>query len=125
MHPQTMPGANDNAPLPPDPRLPQVKAFFAGLTGKEPDLNGMLFLVGVQELGQGSRAFSKEEKQDLMHLGICAVLAPRGHWAPQGRDAEGWPHYAPATPMPMLALDEQERYLESALADYLAIAGLL
>lgn len=108
-----------------DPRLPRVQAFFTKLTGKEPDLNGMLFLVGVQELGQGLRTFSKEEKQDLMHIGICTILAPKGHWQWEGRDADGWPSYRAALPMPMLALHEQEEYLQAALADYLESAGLL
>ena len=45
--------------------------------GKKPkDLNAVLFLIGVQELGRGNRPFSKEEKQDLMHIGICKVLKP-------------------------------------------------
>ncbi len=114
----------DTAPRP-EPRWPMVQAFFEHLTGKAPDLNGMLFLIGVQELGQGSRAFSKEEKQDLMHLGICTILAPLGHWEPLGPDAEGWPHFAPGVPMPMLALPDQETYLMTALADYLAALGLL
>src|SRR3954462_1268139 len=39
------------------------------LIGKKPkDLNAVLFLIGVQELGQGNKNFSKEEKQDLMHI---------------------------------------------------------
>lgn len=115
----------DDFALSPDSRLPKVQAFFTTLTGKEPDLNGMLFLIGVQELGQGLRTFSKEEKQDLMHVGICTVLAPKGYWTLEGRDAEGWPRYAPAAPMPMLALQEQEAYLQTALADYMEAAGLL
>ena len=47
------------------------------LLGKRPsDLNGVLFLIGVQELGQGAKRFTKEQKQDLMHIGICKVLNP-------------------------------------------------
>ena len=35
------------------------------LLGKKPkDLNGILFLIGVQELGKGKQIFSKEEKQE-------------------------------------------------------------
>jgi hypothetical protein len=94
-------------------RLPKIEAFFEQLTGKVPDL------------GQGLRPFSKEEKQDLMHIGICTILEPNGHWVFQHRDAEGWPHYTLGTPMPMLALDEQEAYLATALADYLEAEGLL
>ena len=45
------------------------------LIGKKPkDLNGVVFLIGVQELGRGNQNFSKEEKQDLMHIGLYAAL---------------------------------------------------
>ena len=32
------------------------------------DLQSVLFLIGVQELGVGFREFKKQEKMDLMHL---------------------------------------------------------
>ncbi|HEU5292754.1 MAG TPA: hypothetical protein VFU05_19025, partial [Cyclobacteriaceae bacterium] len=58
--------------------------------GKKPkDLNGVLFLIGVQELGGGSRVFSKEEKQDLMHIAICKVLSLSGYYVLDGLDKEG------------------------------------
>ena len=38
------------------------------LIGKKPkDLNAVLFLIGVQELGKGKQFFSKEEKQDHLY----------------------------------------------------------
>ena len=44
--------------------------------GKKPsDLNAVLFIIGVQELGKGPRHFTKEEKQDLMHIAVCKVLS--------------------------------------------------
>jgi len=47
--------------------------------GKKPkDLNGVLFLIGVQELGRGHAHFSKEEKQDLLHIAICKALSLSG-----------------------------------------------
>jgi len=52
-----------------------------GLFGKTPDnVEAVLFLIGVNELGQGVRSFSKEEKQDLMHIAICKVLSPSGFY---------------------------------------------
>jgi hypothetical protein len=108
-----------------DPRFARVIAFFTQLTGKEADLNGRLFLLGVNVLGQGTRPFSKEEKQDLMHIGICTILAHKGHWQLTHTDADGWPHYELGTPMPMLPLEDQEVYLENALADYLEAEGLI
>ncbi|MEM1002499.1 MAG: hypothetical protein AAGH46_07610, partial [Bacteroidota bacterium] len=62
--------------------------------GKKPkDLNAVLFLIGVQELGKGKRTFSKEEKQDLMHIAICKVLSMSGFYELEGLDEDGWPHW--------------------------------
>ena len=47
--------------------------------GMEPDLQSILFLIGIQELGQGSRKFSKDEKQDLMHIATCRLLSYFGY----------------------------------------------
>ena len=64
------------------------------LLGKRPkDLNGVLFLIGVQELGNGKQNFSKEEKQDLMHIAICKVLSLSGFYELEGIDNDGWPHW--------------------------------
>ena len=64
------------------------------LIGKKPnDLNGVLFLIGVQELGQGNRNFSKEQKQDLMHVAICSILMSSGFYVVEGKDGDGWPHF--------------------------------
>lgn len=69
--------------------------------GRQPDLQSLLFLIGVQELGQLDRQFSKEEKQDLMHIGICHLLADAGYFIFKERDADGWPHYEPVKNMPL------------------------
>ncbi len=44
-----------------------------------PNLDAMLFLIGVQELGRWKEEFTKEEKQDLMHIAICRLLSYDGH----------------------------------------------
>ncbi len=44
------------------------------------DLQDILFLVGVQELGQGFRTFKKDEKMDLMHVAVCTVMVPEGFY---------------------------------------------
>ncbi|MES2883088.1 MAG: hypothetical protein V4676_13140, partial [Bacteroidota bacterium] len=47
---------------------------------KKPDVESILFLIGVQEYGDLQKKFSKEEKQDLMHIAICTVVAPSGYY---------------------------------------------
>ncbi len=89
------------------------------IIGKRPkDLNGILFLIGVQELGQGNKVFSKEEKQDLMHIGICKVLSLSGFYELQGQDAEGWPHWTLVKKLPHFDLLEQEKFLKWHVIEY-------
>jgi len=87
--------------------------------GRKPkDLNGVLFLIGVQELGQGNRLFSKEEKQDLMHIAICKVLSLAGYYELEGLDEQGWPHWKAKKKMPHFDLLEQEKLLKMQVLEY-------
>jgi hypothetical protein len=87
--------------------------------GKKPkDLNGVLFLIGVQELGQGHRFFSKEEKQDLIHIGICKVLSLSGYYELEGLDNQGWPHWKLIKKLPHFDLLEQEKLLKMHVIEY-------
>jgi len=87
--------------------------------GKRPkDLNGVLFMIGVQELGRGFAHFTKEEKQDLMHIAICRVLSPAGYYRLEGIDRDGWPHWIPVKKLPRFDLLEQERLLKMHVLEY-------
>ena len=44
------------------------------------DLDGIIYLIGVQELGQLHRRFKKDEKLNLMHIAICKLLEPYGYY---------------------------------------------
>jgi hypothetical protein len=89
------------------------------MVGKRPkDLNAVLFLIGVQELGQGKKVFSKEEKQDLMHIGICRVLSQSGYYELEGLDKEGWPHWRMIKKLPHFDLLEQEKLLKMHVIEY-------
>ena len=89
------------------------------MIGKKPgDLNGVLFLIGVQELGQGAKRFTKEQKQDLMHIGICEVLRLSGYYNLEYRDQEGWPHYKLNRALPPGDLIKQEVLLKMHVIEY-------
>lgn len=93
--------------------------YLAVNIGKRPaDLNGVLFLIGVQELGHGQRYFSKEEKQDLMHIAICKVLSYAGYYELEGVDKDGWPHWKVVKKLPHFDLLEQERLLKMQVLEY-------
>lgn len=94
--------------------------------GKRPkDLNAVLFLIGIQELGHGTRDFSKEEKQDLMHIAVCKVLSLSGFYELSGKDSEGWPHWELKKPLPHFDLIEQEQLLKMHIIEYFENEGIV
>ena len=96
----------------------QLRADLMKRFGKKPDLNAILFLIGIQELGMGIREFTKEEKQDLMHIATCRVFAESGYYEFTGRDEEGWPHFKAVKSIPFANLKEQEQMLKWHVIEY-------
>jgi len=86
--------------------------------GEELDLDAIIFLVGVQELGMGARKFKKDEKINLMHIAICRLLEPYGYYSYEGRDHDGWPHYTVVDSLPSLKPGEQSVLMKEALIRY-------
>jgi hypothetical protein len=86
--------------------------------GVDPDLQGIIFLIGVQELGQGARSFTKDEKQDLMHIATCRLLSIYGFYELDGQDAQGWPNWKSKEMVPPLSLKEQDLLLKQAVLEY-------
>lgn len=94
----------------------KLSAQFAD--GDPLDLDGMIYLVGVQELGQLHRSFKKDEKLQLMHIAICRLLEPYGYYEFDYFDAEGWPHYNVKEQLPPLKAGEQSVLMKEALVQY-------
>lgn len=89
------------------------------MLGQKPkDLNGVLFLIGVQELGKGYQRFTKEQKQDLLHIAICRVLSLTGYYILEGQDKDGWPHWKLIKKLPRFDLFEQEKLLKMHVLEY-------
>lgn len=84
----------------------------------KPDMNGVLLLIGVQELGQGPQEFSKEQKQDLMHIAVCTILSASGYYIFDGKDEEGWPHFTQLKALPELDTFAQEDFLKDHVLLY-------
>ena len=83
-----------------------------------PDLRAVLLLIGVQELGRlPSDGFTKEEKQDLMHVAVCTMLEGE-YYAFEGRDQDGWPHYKTIKPFTTKGVEEQELLLINKIISY-------
>ena len=82
------------------------------------ELDAIIYLVGVQELGQYHRKYRKDDKLDLMHIAICRLLEPYGYYEFDFFDEEGWPHYKIKETLPALKAGEQAVLMKEAIVDY-------
>jgi hypothetical protein len=83
-----------------------------------PDVKVMLFLIGVQELGQGPKKFSKRQKEELMHIATCRLMSMMGFYELVGLDQDGWPHWKLVKTIPNYTLLEQEMMMKSLIITY-------
>lgn len=86
--------------------------------GKKPDMEAILFLIGMQETGFIKTKITKEQKQDLMHVAVCTLLSQSGYYLVEGKDEEGWPHFKQLKEIPSLQLIEQENFLKDHILLY-------
>jgi len=82
------------------------------------ELDAIIYLVGVQELGQYHRKYKKDDKLDLMHIAICRLLEPYGYYEFEFFDEDGWPHYKIKEELPVLKAGEQTVLMKQAIVDY-------
>ncbi|MDW3645661.1 MAG: hypothetical protein R8P61_01195 [Bacteroidia bacterium] len=92
----------------------QVQEHF----GKQMNLESILFFIGVRELGERPRPFTKEEKVDLMHIAICRLLSQSGYYKLSHLDQDGWPHWDLLKPLPHQDIFSQEYLLREHILVY-------
>ncbi|GGF03588.1 hypothetical protein SAMN05443634_1023 [Chishuiella changwenlii] len=98
----------------------KIEQFFQEnfTDGEKPDLDTILFIIGVQELGQGKKKFKKDDKLNLLHIAVCRVLEPFGFYRFDGKDADGWPHFELLDELPPLKTNEQTLLMKYAVIQY-------
>lgn len=101
-------------------RWEEVVAFLSNrfADGEPLDLDAIIYLVGLQELGQLHRKFKKDEKINLMHIAICRLLEPYGYYEFDYFDDDGWPHYKVLEQLPALKAGEQSVLMKEAIVQY-------
>jgi hypothetical protein len=86
--------------------------------GEELNLDAIIYLIGIQELGTGAQKFQKDEKLNLMHIAICRLLEPYGYYEFDFFDPDGWPHYKIKAELPTLKPGEQTILMKEAIVNY-------
>ena len=98
-----------------------LEAKLAERFGKKPDVEAILFLIGLQETGFEEKKISKEQKQDLMHVAVCTLLSTRGYFELEGVDEDGWPHYKQTQGVDAEEMITQELLLRSCIIEYFGV----
>ena len=93
--------------------------------GDELDMQSVLYLIGIQELGKGPIKLSKSAKVDVMHIAICTLLSPYGYYEYEGMDKDGWPHWKVIENLPPLKSGQQLQLMKQAVVDYFKNKELL
>ena len=86
--------------------------------GKKPDLESILFLIVVQEVRGAVHTFTKEQKQDLMHVAVCTILGQSGYYEHEGWDEDGWPHFKQNKEIEQMDLFQQENFMKDHVLFY-------
>lgn len=86
--------------------------------GKKPDMETILFLIGIQEFGGSTEKFTKEQKQDLMHVAVCSLFSQSGYFELEGYDSDRWPHFRQVKALPEMGMIEQENFLKDHILLY-------
>jgi hypothetical protein len=100
-----------------------LEALMIERWGKKPDMEAILFLIGIQELGELNRKFTKEQKQDLMHIAVCSLFAQSGYYELEGVDEDGWPHFRQLMALPVMTMPEQENFMKDHILLYFERSG--
>lgn len=95
-----------------------LEAKLVDRFGKKPDMETILFLIGVQEFGDIKEKFTKEQKQDLMHIAVCSLLSQSGYYEMERVDEDGWPHFKQLKAVPDMTMPEQEGFLKDHILLY-------
>ena len=83
-----------------------------------PDLQIILLLIGIQEANIILTTYTKEEKQDLMHVATCHLLSMHGYYEFVGLDDQGWPHYKQVQIVPAEGEKAQGQLLKECIIHY-------
>ena len=86
--------------------------------GADIEMEGIIFLIGVQELGKGYQKFKKDDKLNVMHVAICTLLEPYGYYEFGGTDEDGWPHWKLNEQLPPLKPGHQKALMQQAITEY-------
>ena len=106
-------------------RWEQLNRLLQKRFSEQLDIQTIIYIIGLQELGRFKKPFKKDDKINLMHIATCKLLEPYGYYQFTHFDQEGWPHYQLIEKLPNLKPGEQTLMLKQAIVQYFVSNGLI
>jgi hypothetical protein len=97
-----------------------VEFQFIRRFGKKPSLEAILLMIGYQESPEVKNSQNKEEKLDLINLGILTVLEKEGLFYRVSSDS-GWPAFEPTDKVPA---EDRETLVRRGIVRYFKENGI-
>lgn len=87
--------------------------------GREPDIEALLFLIGVRSVGRGYEPeLPKERKQSLIMEGSYLAFETLGVYSRVGMERNGFWIWEKNFDLPKLSVDDQEKLLQIGILNY-------
>ncbi len=95
----------------------QFKEDFKEQFGRYPSVISALFVIGLDQL-PGANPSTKEEKQEVIHVGLCTLLEEENLYRFTHFDEDGWPHFKPTDKAQTTDIEKQENYLKRRIIEH-------
>jgi hypothetical protein len=87
--------------------------------GRAPDVDAILFIMGIQSVGRGYEPdLPKERKQSLIMEGSYLAFETLGIYRRMGLERNGFWIWEKVFDLPKLSIDDQERLLQIGILNY-------
>ena len=69
-------------------------------------------------MGKGHLKLNKNQKLDVIHIAVCALLSLWGYYEFKGSDEERWPYWKSTKKLPNLSPKEQDKLIKDTVIEY-------
>lgn len=101
----------------------RFKEMFKENYGEMPSVISVLFVLGLGEIDDTLAELTKEEKEAVIHVGLCSLLEKEGLYKRIEVDQDGWPHFEATQKATSLDIEKQEHYLRKLILKHYYYEG--
>ena len=94
-----------------------IKSIF-GTRNKRLLKDYLGYVSRINDLESSYQKLKKDQKVEVMHVAVCALLSQWGYYEFTGHDEDGWPHWKETSKIPSLNAKQQDGLIREAIVEY-------